>query len=49
MILDWHEADPVSDYELHRNYVAVELQGNRNPMIDHPEWARRIDFGAAWA
>jgi endonuclease G, mitochondrial len=39
----------VSDYELHRNYIAAGLQGNRNPLIDHPEWARRIDFAAAWA
>jgi endonuclease G, mitochondrial len=49
MLLDWHDADPVSGYELHRNYVAAGLQGNRNPMIDYPEWARRIDFAAAWA
>jgi hypothetical protein len=21
-----------------------EAQGNRNPLIDHPEWARQIDF-----
>ena len=49
MILSWHEQNPVSDYELHRNYVAAGLQGNRNPIIDHPEWARRIDFAAAWA
>jgi endonuclease G len=49
IILSWHEEDPVSDYELHRNYVIAGLQGNRNPMIDHPDWARRIDFAAAWA
>jgi endonuclease G, mitochondrial len=49
MVLAWHEEDPVSDYERHRNYVAAELQGNRNPMIDHPDWASRIDFAAAWA
>ena len=48
-LLAWHEDEPVSDYELHRNYVIAELQGNRNPLIDHPEWARRIDFDAAWA
>ncbi len=49
MILDWHEGDPVSDYELHRNFVVAELQGNRNPLIDHPDWAGRIDFAAACA
>ena len=49
MVLAWHEEDPVSDYERHRNYAIAELQGNRNPMIDHPDWASRIDFAAAWA
>jgi endonuclease G, mitochondrial len=49
MVLGWHEADPVSDYERHRNHVIAELQGDRNPLIDHPDWARRIDFAAAWA
>lgn len=46
MILDWHEEDPVSDYERHRNFVIAERPGNRNPLIDHPEWARTIDFAA---
>ena len=41
--------DAVSDYERHRNSAIAELQGNRNPLIDHPEWAERIDFAAAWA
>jgi endonuclease G, mitochondrial len=49
MLLGWHEEDPVSDYELHRNYAIAELQGDRNPLIDHPDWARKIDFAAAWA
>jgi endonuclease I len=39
----------VSDYERHRNFAIAELQGNRNPLIDHPDWAERIDFTAAWA
>ena len=49
LLLAWHERDPVSDYERHRNFVAAELQGNRNPMIDRPDWATRLDFAAAWA
>jgi endonuclease I len=49
MLLGWHQAEPVTDYERHRNFVIAELQDNRNPLIDHPEWARRIDFAAAWA
>jgi endonuclease I len=44
-LLEWHEAEPVSEYERHRNAAIFERQGNRNPFIDHPEWAVRIDFG----
>ena len=49
LLLAWHEEDPVNVYERHRNSVIAELQGNRNPIIDHSDWARRIDFAAAWA
>jgi endonuclease G, mitochondrial len=49
LLLTWHEEDPVSVYERHRNVAGAELQGNRNPLIDHPQWAERLDFGAAWA
>ena len=45
----WHQDDPVSDYERHRNAAIAELQGNRNPLIDRPDWARTLDFSAAWA
>lgn len=44
LLLDWHETAPVSEYERHRNATIFEKQGNRNPLIDHPEWARRIAF-----
>ena len=44
LLLDWHETAPVSDYERHRNATIFEKQGNRNPLIDHPDWARRIEF-----
>jgi endonuclease G len=44
LILGWHETAPVSEYERHRNATIFEKQGNRNPLIDHPEWARRIGF-----
>jgi endonuclease G len=49
MLLAWHRGDRVSDYERHRNFAIAELQGNRNPLIDHPDWDERIDFSAAWA
>lgn len=45
-LLRWHEADPPSIWEKHRNQEIARIQGNRNPLIDHPEWARTIDFGA---
>ena len=46
ILLQWHEAHPVTDHELHRNAAIFADQGNRNPLIDFPEWAREIDFAA---
>lgn len=43
-LLHWHEGDPVTEYERHRNAAIFEKQGNRNALIDHPEWASQIDF-----
>lgn len=47
ILLLWHEAEPAGEYEHHRNAAIAELQGNRNALIDQPEWASRIDFAAA--
>jgi len=44
-LLQWHQAEPVSDYERHRNAAIQEKQGNRNPLIDFPDLATRINFG----
>lgn len=42
-LLAWNESDPVSPYEKHRNNLIYKnVQNNRNPYIDHPEWARRV-------
>lgn len=38
----------VSEWERHRNQELFRLQGNRNPFIDHPEWAQVIDFTKGW-
>ncbi|MFI7013664.1 endonuclease [Streptomyces sp. NPDC050164] len=48
VLLQWHESEPVTEYEMHRNAAIAEIQGNRNPLIDHPEWAREIDFSGVW-
>lgn len=44
LLLNWHGEEVVSEYERHRNAAVFEKQGNRNPLIDHPEWASRIAF-----
>jgi len=36
-LLEWHEQDPVDDFERHRNNTIYQFQQNRNPFIDHPE------------
>ncbi|MFC0272561.1 endonuclease I family protein [Metabacillus herbersteinensis] len=38
LLIKWHEDYPVSTYEKHRNLAIYELQGNRNPFIDYPDW-----------
>lgn len=41
--LAWNELDPVSSYEIHRNNLIYKnVQRNRNPFIDRPDWARRV-------
>ena len=43
MLLRWHEADPVGQKEIDRNNCIYEdYQRNRNPFIDHPDFAFRI-------
>lgn len=40
--LEWHLMDPVSPEEIARNNASYTFQGNRNPFIDHPEYATQI-------
>ena len=43
MLMRWNEQDPVSQKEIDRNNVIYDdFQHNRNPFIDHPEYARMI-------
>lgn len=38
-LLAWHQADPPDANEILRNEIVYGFQGNRNPFIDHPEYA----------
>ena len=42
VLLKWNESDPVDDFERRRNEYIASVQGNRNPFIDHPEFAGMI-------
>ncbi len=42
MLLQWHNQDPVSQREIDRNNAVYNLQKNRNPFVDHPEWVNMI-------
>ena len=43
MLMRWNEQDPVSEKEKERNEAIFnDYQHNRNPFVDHPEYARMI-------
>jgi endonuclease I len=42
MMLQWAIQDPVSQKETDRNNAVYLIQDNRNPFIDHPEYAQEI-------
>ena len=39
VLLEWMELDPVDTWEMGRNEVVQNIQGNRNVFIDYPEYA----------
>ncbi len=45
-LLAWHNADLPTVREGLRNAVVESVQGNRNPFVDHPEWADVLFAGA---
>ncbi|MGJ8593416.1 MAG: endonuclease [Aquaticitalea sp.] len=42
ILMTWHLNDPVSQREINRNNAVYNFQNNRNPFIDHPEYAQLI-------
>ncbi|TGN22980.1 endonuclease [Empedobacter tilapiae] len=42
ILLKWNVEDPVSQFEIQRNNVVANVQGNRNPFIDNPYLATVI-------
>lgn len=47
LMLEWHYNDPVSQKEIDRCDAIYDIQNNRNPFIDHPEYVSLIwDPGA---
>ena len=42
LALKWHLEHPITERDTRRNEVVYENQGNRNPFVDHPEYACKI-------
>jgi len=43
VLLQWNAQDPPDAFEMRRNNVIYDTwQHNRNPFVDHPEWADAI-------
>ncbi len=42
MLLTWSAQDPVNQREIDRNNAIYARQNNRNPYIDHPEYAQLV-------
>ncbi len=41
-LIEWNDRFPPTEFERRRNNRVMELQGNRNPFIDEPDWANLI-------
>ncbi|MBT8040760.1 MAG: endonuclease [Gammaproteobacteria bacterium] len=49
VLLEWHREDPVDAAEVQHHETVARYQGNRNPFIDHPEWAECVFAGSCKA
>lgn len=45
LFIQWHNFDPVSAKEIQRNNAVYQIQKNRNPYIDHPEFVSAVWLG----
>ncbi|MGE5498295.1 MAG: endonuclease, partial [Syntrophothermus sp.] len=43
-LLQWNKMDPPDKWEIDRNNYIQSVQLNRNPFVDHPEWADYINY-----
>lgn len=41
-LMTWHRIDPPSEYELNRNKIFAEIQGNSNPYVEFPDVAEYL-------
>ena len=46
ILVQWSKSHPPDVYERHRNRTIFQRQGNRNPLVDFPQWVDGIDFAA---
>ena len=42
LALKWHLQHPNTERDIRRNNIVYGNQGNRNPFVDHPEYACKI-------
>ena len=50
-LIQWHNDDPVDDFEINRNEIIFGFQENRNPFIDHPNLVNYLwgeNYGEEW-
>ena len=46
LLIQWHQEDGVSQKEIDRNNAIYDIQNNRNPYVDYPEYVAQVWGGA---